>query len=95
MSARDKKYLIAVMIAELVKLCFKCHIYEYGGEWFIQYEGGPIGLRLSGAVANIVMMIWDSTKLAKCYLPTSYITMMSDVRSWQIAFGIGLSVQRR
>ena len=60
LSARDKKYLIAVMIAELVKLCFKCHIYEYGGEWYIQYEGGPIGLRLSGAVASIVMMIWDS-----------------------------------
>ena len=59
-SAHDKKYLIAVMIAEIVKLCFQCHIYEYGGEWYIQYEGGPIGLRLSGAVANIVMMIWDS-----------------------------------
>ena len=66
-NAHDKKYLIAVMISELVKLCFKCHIYEYGGEWYIQYEGDPIRLRLSGAVANIVMMIWDSKMTEKMY----------------------------
>ena len=43
----------------MVKLCFEGHVYEFGGVWYQQTKGGPIGLRLSGAVAGLVMIVWD------------------------------------
>ena len=35
------------------------------GKVFLQTEGGPIGLELSGALARIVMLLWDRELLQR------------------------------
>ena len=52
-------WMLGIMVGEMVKLCFEGHVYEFGGAWYLQKKGGPIGLRLSGAVAALVMIVWD------------------------------------
>ena len=43
----------------LVEILFTNHIYIFGGKWFRQAKGGPIGLRGTCAVARVVMNVWD------------------------------------
>ena len=52
-------WMLGIMVGEMVKLCFEGHVYEFGGALYLQKKGGPIGLRLSGAVAALVMIVWD------------------------------------
>ena len=54
-----KKKITAYMLALLVRLCIKNHFYQKGGVIYYQIEGLPIGLELAGAVAGVVMLIWD------------------------------------
>merc|ERR1712016_34757 len=35
------------------------HVYCFNGTNKLQLEGGPIGLKLSGAVAKVVMLSWS------------------------------------
>ena len=37
---------------------FKHHYYSFGQEIKLQTDGGPIGLKISGAVGKVVMMAW-------------------------------------
>ena len=37
---------------------FSNHVYRYGGRIYKQTKGGPIGLRLTGVVARVVMDRW-------------------------------------
>ena len=41
------------------------HIYKFGNELRIQKEGGPMGLGLTGDVAECYMVHWDKEFLAK------------------------------
>ena len=36
-----------------------------GDEVFLQSEGGPIGLEAAGAIARVVMIMWDTLYLEK------------------------------
>ena len=51
------------MLAKFVELSvvevFEAHVYEYGGRIFVQSDGGPIGLSLSGAIGRTTMAVWD------------------------------------
>ena len=33
-------------------------VYEFGGEYFLQMEGGPIGARVTMAASRLVMQVW-------------------------------------
>ena len=48
-----------------VRTTFANHIYMYGNKLYKQMVGGPLGLRLTGVVAHIVMDHW-----AKLFLST-------------------------
>ena len=54
-----KVRLFAKMIEIAVKECMRNHCYRFGGEYFLQTEGGAIGLRLTGVVAEISMAEWE------------------------------------
>ena len=41
------------------------HIYKFGGELRRQQDGGPIGLELTGALADLFMLYWDRKFLNK------------------------------
>ena len=37
------------------------HLYNFDGDIYIQLSGGPIGLRLTAALANLMMAYFDQT----------------------------------
>ena len=41
-----------------VRTCFEHHVYQFGGRYYLQKSGGPIGMRVTMAAARIVMSDW-------------------------------------
>ena len=58
----DIKCIVALVVKYLIKTGFKGHIYEYKNKIYLQRKGGPIGLRLSGSIARIVLL-WFNMKM--------------------------------
>ena len=56
---RQRKKMIARAVAEGVKTCLENHMYCVGDNKYLQMEGGPIGLELTGAVSRPFMARWD------------------------------------
>ena len=51
--------LIAAIVAEIaIKALFKNFCYYFGGKLYLQSDGGPIGVRATGAAAQLVMEHW-------------------------------------
>ena len=42
-----------------MEVLFTTHVYKFGGKFFLQKDGGPIGLRGTCAIARMVMCLWD------------------------------------
>ena len=57
------KKIVGCVIELAVLTVMSTHIYSFEGELFLQVIGGPIGLRSTAAIANLIMKIWDSTYL--------------------------------
>ena len=55
----EKVKLFAAALEIAVRTIFKLHTYQFGGKLYQQSEGGPIGLRLTGACAKLVMASWS------------------------------------
>ena len=51
--------LLATVVQCIVRTIFQTHVYQFGGKVFHQKQGGPIGLRATGAISRIVMGDWD------------------------------------
>ena len=51
--------MFAVGICIGIRLVMENHIYRFGGELRRQKEGGPIGVELTGALADLFMLYWD------------------------------------
>ena len=51
----------------LVRLVFNTHFYEWEGEIYRKISGGPIGLRASGVVGQILMDFWVNLIRKKLY----------------------------
>ena len=62
---RQKKRMVALAVAEGVRACMANHVYCVGDKIFMQTEGGPIGLELTGAVSRAFMARWDRLYLKK------------------------------
>ena len=41
------------------------HVYKVGDTIHLQTDGGPMGLKLTGAIARVVMMLFDKIYLEK------------------------------
>ena len=54
----EKKKILAACVEIGIHASFSNHIYCFGGRAFKQLKGGPIGSRLTMAVARIVMMVF-------------------------------------
>ena len=57
----EKKRLLALEIG--VRKAFSLHLYQFGGKYYHQKDGGPIGTRLAGSVARVVMGVWGERML--------------------------------
>lgn len=56
---RQQKKILAMVISKGVELVMSNHTYKVGDDIFLQSEGGPIGLELTGAVSRAYMLRWD------------------------------------
>ena len=61
MNREEKDKVVAKVIEIGLRKTFKNHVYQWGGQFFVQREGGPIGLKLTGVVAKIRMIEWMKT----------------------------------
>ena len=81
-----KKLLLAAVMEVAVRTVFETHVYEFGGLIYHQQQGGPIGLRATGAFSKIVMGDWDLKlvqALRKCGLTKEETARyVDDVRVW-------------
>ena len=55
-SEQEVKILFTEMIKIIVAFIMKNHIYSFDGKHYRQTKGGPIGLRLTGVIAKLVMI---------------------------------------
>ena len=54
----EKKMLVAACLEVGVRTSFRNSVYQFGGRYYLQTTGGPIGARITMAVARIVMYDW-------------------------------------
>ena len=76
-----------------VRTTFRNHLYQFEGKFRIQAKGGPIGLRLTGVVARIVMDHWAAKfrEMAKANSITIYMfkKYVDDVNLLFESLGVG------
>ena len=60
LSEEEKRYILAAVVGIVVEILFSTHLYTFGGEIYLQKDGGPIGLRCTCAIARVVMCMWDT-----------------------------------
>ena len=42
-----------------MKTLFRNFSYKFGGKHYLQLDGGPIGVRMTGSASEIVMLAWS------------------------------------
>ena len=55
----EERSMISKAVEVLIISCMKNHVYKFNNTIRIQSEGGPIGLGLTGEVADCTMIKWD------------------------------------
>ena len=55
----EKKRIVAAVIEIAVTVIMSTHVYKFMGKYFLQKQGGPIGLRSTACLANLIMKLWD------------------------------------
>ena len=56
----DAKKIVAAVVEIAVNVAMSTHIYKFCRRYFIQQNGGPIGLTSTASLASLIMKIWDS-----------------------------------
>ena len=58
-STEEKRKMFGKALEILIIAALKNHVYQFGNQIRVQSEGGPIGLKLTGEVADCIMVDWD------------------------------------
>ena len=77
----EERKLVGKALEVLVVTALKNHVYQYDNKMRIQNKGGPIGLKLTGEVADCIMMEWDKKlmmELEKVNIETYVFTRFKD-----------------
>ena len=56
---RTKRKLVTEALRIVLMTVLQTHTYEFAGQLKLQKEGGPIGMELTGVVAQVFMVWWD------------------------------------
>ena len=56
---KEKKQIVSRVFETAVLVCMNTHVYSFGEDLYLQQYGGPIGMRFTAALANVVMKCWD------------------------------------
>lgn len=65
--------MIALALEYGVKTVMGNHTYRFNNETYLQSDGGPIGLELTGAISRVFMLHWDRLFMEKIEEATSDI----------------------
>ena len=52
----EKRLIVATVMRIAVITLFRTHTYSFGGRYYLQKAGGPIGLRSTCCIARLVML---------------------------------------
>ena len=61
----QKKKMMSLALEVGIRATMLGHMYQMSGKIYLQSDGGPIGLELSGALARVVMLLWDRELLRR------------------------------
>ena len=79
----EKRKMVGKVLEIMTIVSMKNHVYKFGGKIRIQSQGGPIGLGLTGDVADCAMIDWDKKFLRKLKLlnihPAIYERFKDDI----------------
>ena len=93
LTTREKRMIIATVMKIAVLVLFRTHVYEFGGKFFLQRKGGPIGFRSTCCIARIVMLWWDEKLLSLIAKNNHTLEQkaryMDDIRLWLHAIRLG------
>ena len=56
---QELRRAVATVIEISVNTVMSTHVYTFAGRFFVQRDGGPIGLRSTASLASLIMKIWD------------------------------------
>ena len=93
LTTREKRMIVVTVMKIAVLVLFRTHVYEFGGKFFLQKRGGPIGLRSTCAIARIVML-WRDEKLLSL-VASNNLTLkqkaryMDDIQLWLHSVRLG------
>ena len=62
----EKRLIVATVVKIGVLIMMNTHVYTWNGESYLQSAGCPIWLRITFAVARVVMNEWDARWLNMC-----------------------------
>ena len=62
----EKSKMVSKLVEIVTREVMANHYYAVGDTIRKQTDGGPIGLKLTGAIARIVMLWWDDKLLENC-----------------------------
>ena len=65
LTEEERRGILAGVMEVMVELLFSTHLYSFGGNTYLQKDGGPIGLRGTCAVARVLMCEWDMAWLRR------------------------------
>ena len=60
LNENEEKKIVAAVTNIALKTLFKNFTYKFGGKFFHQTDGGPIGVRATGSASELVMEDWAS-----------------------------------
>ena len=58
-SAKEQRKLFGKALEVMLITCMDNHVYQFENRLRIQKQGGPIGLKLTGEIADCLMIDWD------------------------------------
>ena len=69
----QRRKMISLALMHGIRAVMTHHLYTFKGETYLQTEGGPIGLELTGSLARVFMLWWDKQFLSAVETATSEI----------------------
>ena len=64
-TTKEQRRLFGKALEIMLITCMNNHVYQFQNQCRIQKQGGPIGLKLTGEIADCIMIDWDNKLLAK------------------------------
>ena len=79
----EERSMFGKALEIMIVLCMDNHVYQFGNIVRVQKEGGPIGLKLTGEIADCLMIDWDKKMLKELskynLIPEVYTRFKDDI----------------